>query len=56
MKHTKKKMEYYSENQKREDLAILGIEEGRSLTSRFLTATYKNLAKIHHPDRKGGEK
>ena len=49
-------MDQYSEYQKKQDLAVLGIEEGSNITSRLLTVKYKNLARILHPDRKGGNK
>ena len=37
-------MDQYSENQLKEDLAILGIKEGNNLTSRLLTISLKKLA------------
>ena len=46
----------YSEYQRKQDLVTLEIEEGRKLTSSFLTSKFKKLAKIHHPDRRGGTK
>ena len=49
-------MEHYSEYQMMQDLATLEIQDSSSLTSRFLTLQFKKLAKIHHPDKKGGSK
>ena len=46
----------YSEYQIKQDLATLDIEEGRRMTSTFLTAQFRKLAKIQYPDRKGGSK
>jgi hypothetical protein len=46
----------YSEYQIKQDLATLEIEDGSNLTSRFLTQTFKKLARIHHPDKTGGTK
>jgi hypothetical protein len=36
----------YSEYQIKQDLATLDIEEGRRMTSTFLTAQFRKLAKI----------
>ena len=49
-------MEHYSETQMKQDLATLEIPSGSNLTIKFLTLKFKKLAKIHHPDRKGGKK
>ena len=49
------KMKKYNDSQTKEDLATLGIKEEAELTSDLVTAMYKKLAIIHHPD-KGGEK
>ena len=46
----------YSEYQLKQDLSTLGIEEGYTLTSKYLTGKFKNLARIQHPDKKGGSK
>ena len=46
----------YSEYQINQDLATLDIEEGCSFTLKFLTGKFKNLARIQHPDKKGGSK
>ena len=48
-------MEHYGETQKKEDLEVLNIKEENKLSSRLLTAKFKKLAKICHPD-KGGTK
>ena len=54
--HKVKMKQDYSENQVKLDLLTLEIEEGRKLTSRVLTSAFKRLAKIFHPDKKGGTK
>ena len=49
-------MKSYSDTEKKEDLATLGIEAGSELTSSLVSAKYKKLARILHPDKKGGTK
>ena len=53
---THNKMVQYSDYQLKQDLATLEIKDGTNLSSKFLTLKYKKLAKIHHPDKKGGDK
>ena len=38
----------------KKDLETLTIDENAVLTVKFVTAKYKKLAKIRHPDREGG--
>ena len=40
----------------KQDLTTLDIKEGADLTIRFITQNFRRLAKIHHPDRPGGNK
>ena len=47
-------MSYYDEI--KEDLEVLEIDLSQELTIRYVTSKYKRLAKILHPDRKGGDK
>ena len=54
--HKVKMKQDYSENQVKQDLLTLEIVEGSKLSSRFLTSAFKSLAKIFHPDKKGGTK
>ena len=49
-------MVQYSDYQLKEDLATLNIHDGTNLTSSLVNAKYKKLAKVCHPDKKGGEK
>ena len=43
-------------NEYKEDLATLDIKDITNLTSELVTSKYKKLAKIYHPDKKGGTK
>ena len=54
--HKVKMIPEYSEYQMKQDLATMDIEEGSRLTSNFLNGKFRKLAKIQHPDRKGGSK
>ena len=38
----------------KEDLKTLEIDESQDLNFKYLTAKYKKLAKLRHPDREGG--
>ena len=49
-------MVQYSELQRKKDLATLDIKDETNLTSELVTSKYKKLAKIHHPDKKTGNK
>ena len=40
----------------KQDLAVLEIKVGATLTIRYVTEKFRRLAKIHHPDRPGGDK
>ena len=40
----------------KDDLVILEIDPSQELTIRYVTSKYKRLAKVLHPDRKGGDK
>jgi hypothetical protein len=40
--------------QLKEDFKTLKIDEDQTLTVKYVTEKYKNLAKIFHPDREGG--
>ena len=43
-------------NQIKDDLEVLEIDITQKLTIRYVTLKYKKLAKVVHPDRKGGDK
>ena len=49
-------MNAYSDSEKNDDLATLGIDERSELNSDLVTGKYKKLARIYHPDKKGGTK
>lgn len=42
-------------DQMKEDLDILEIDENQELANKYVTAKYKKLAKIKHPDRDRGD-
>ena len=43
-------------NQIKDDLEVLEIDITQELNIRYVTLKYKKLAKVVHPDRKGGDK
>ena len=43
-------------DQIKDDLEVLGIDDNQELTSRYVTLKYKKLAKVLHPDKKSGDK
>ena len=42
------------QEQLKKDLEVMEISEVENLTTRFVTAKYRRLAKERHPDRDGG--
>ena len=45
-----------SNQQFKEDLIVLEINEEQTLTKKYVTSKYKKLAKTRHPDKEGGTK
>ena len=44
------------DNQLRNDLKLLRIDESQKLTERYVRLKYKQMAKETHPDKQGGTK
>ena len=38
----------------KDDLKVLNIDDKQEITKDYVTAKYKNLAKVRHPDKEGG--